>query len=49
MLDFGALKCELLYARDALISIKMLLEMAIIGDKIMNSESVVQIVEIRQY
>ena len=42
MLDFGALKCELLYARDASFSIKLLCEMRIIGVKLLNNVSIVE-------
>ena len=47
MLDFGAKKCDLFCACKALILIKMLQEMKIIGNKMVNCDSAVQIVEIR--
>ena len=44
MLDFGTVKCDLLSPRETF-SIKMLPEMIITGDKIVNCKSAVQINE----
>ena len=43
MLDIGAVKCYFLYARKASFSIKLLCEMRIIGVKLLNYKSTVQI------
>ena len=46
MLDFrlfGGVKCELFYAREASISLKMLREMRIIDATLVNADSIVQI------
>ena len=43
MFDFGAVKCDMFYAREASFSIKLLCEMRIIGVKLLNYEWIVEI------